>query len=202
MRETDWGGDPPNNHEEARQKLLQAALVCAEKYGLEKINIKRVAEEVGVTRQTVYRYFPTTEALVAATSFAVGGRLIDQLQTHIARYRTFEDKVLEGVCFLARQIPSDPFLGQYFSAQPQNEQNRNQLLEQPALEHTFHALKSMYGEGRISTREEKWLRGLAEHTLRTVLALILTPSEQTRSEKGLRAYLTQWFKPLLVERQP
>lgn len=200
MRDTDWGGNPPANPEEARRRLLQGALSCAEKYGVDKINIKRVAEEVGVTRQTVYRYFPTTDELVTAASFAVGGRLIDQLQAHIAACPRFEDKVLEGVYFLIRRIPGDPFLSQYFSAQPQHELNCSQLLQPAPLEYTFHALKSMYGTGKIPADEETWLQGLAEHCLRTVLALTLAPSEQTRSEQGLRHYLTQWFKPLLTPR--
>ena len=197
MRNSDWGGNPPANHEEARQKLLQAALVCAEKFGLAKINIKRVAEEVGVTQQTVYRYFPTSEELVAATSFAVGGQLINELQLQLANCQGFEQKVLESICFLARRIPDDPFLSQYFSAQPQYELNRQQVLGDATLDYTFHALKSMYTDGKTSEAEEVWLRGLTEHILRTVLALILTPSPQTSTEQGLRDYLTRWFLPLL-----
>lgn len=197
MRDTDWGGNPPANHDDARERLLKAALICAQKYGLAKINIKRVAEEVGVTRQTVYRHFPTSEALVAAASFAVGGQLMDQLQHRIAARQGFEDKLIEGVVFLARQIPSDPFLSQYFSAQPQYELNRQQVLGPAPLDYTFHALKSMYGDGKLSSDEECWLRGLAEHTLRTVLALIMTPSDQIRTDSGLREYLQLWFRPLL-----
>jgi len=190
---------PTSTPEETRQKILQGALNCAEKYGLDKVNFKRVAEEACVTRQTVYRYFPTREDLLAATSFAVGGNLISQLQLHLAQCQEFADKVLESILFLARQIPDDPFLSQYFSAQPQHEPNRQQVMGPATQEYVFHALKSMYGEADISRDEERWLRGLADHILRTVLALILTPSAQTLTEQGLREYLGQWFRPLLTQ---
>lgn len=198
MRAMDRVDSPPPNPEDTREKLLQGALACAEKFGLDKVNFKRVAEETGVTRQTVYRYFPTREDLLAATSFAVGGHLISQLQVHLVNCQGFEEKLLESILFLTRRIPDDPFLSQYFSALPQHEPNRQQVLGPATLEYVFHAIKSMYGKASISENEERWLRGLAEHSVRTVLALILTPSVQTRTEQGLRAYLGQWFTPLVT----
>lgn len=198
MRTTDWGGNPPDDEAEARQVLLEAALTCVKKYGLAKINIKRVAEEVGVTRQTVYRYFPSTEALVTAVSFSVGGDVLDGLQQHISQYPDFEQKVLESVFYLTRKIPSDPFLSQYFSAQASNESNLQQVFGAAPLEYSFRAIKSMYSDDKISANEEKWLRGLAEHALRLVLALIMAPSPQTRTDKALRQYLERWLKPTLT----
>ncbi|HVK98486.1 MAG TPA: TetR/AcrR family transcriptional regulator [Dongiaceae bacterium] len=198
MRTTDWGGNPPDDETEARQVLLEAALTCVKKYGLDKVNIKRVAEEVGVTRQTVYRYFPSTEALVTAVSFSVGGDVLDGLQQHIGHYSGFEQKVLESVFYLTRKIPNDPFLSQYFSAQSSDSSNVRQVFEAPPLEYSFRAIKSMYSENKVSASEEKWLRSLAEHALRLVLALIMAPSQHTRTDKALRQYLELWLKPALA----
>ena len=198
MRATDWGGNPPADEAEARQQLLAAALQCVEKFGLDKINIKRVAEQASVTRQTVYRYFPSTEDLVTAVSFAVGGEMLSEMQAHIAGCNGFEQKLLESVFFLVRKIPGDPFLRQYFSAQQANASQLLQVFESAPLAFSFHAVKSLYADGKkLSATEDKWLRGLAEHALRMVLALILAPSQQTETDQGLRQYLQLWLKPLL-----
>lgn len=198
MRTTDWGGHPPSDEAEAQQRLLEAALTCVQKYGLAKLNIKRVAEEVGVTRQTVYRYFPSTEALVTAVSFSVGGDVLDGLQQHIGHCPDFKQKVLESVFYLTRKIPGDPFLSQYFSAQAADASNIRQVFEAAPLEYSFRAIKSMYSNDKISAREEKWLRGLAEHALRLVLALIMAPSQHTRTDQALRQYLDRWLRPALT----
>src|SRR6516162_4950893 len=61
-----WRGDPPGSEAEARDRIVGAAVRCVDRYGPGKTGLSDVADELGVTRQTVYRYFAGTDDLLAA----------------------------------------------------------------------------------------------------------------------------------------
>src|SRR5687768_16910469 len=47
-----------------REEVYGAALRCFEEHGIPRTNMAMVAEQAGVSRQTVYYYFPGKDALV------------------------------------------------------------------------------------------------------------------------------------------
>lgn len=60
-----WGDDRAFlNEDQARGRLLEAASRCITRRGNAQIRMSEVAEEAGVVRSTVYRYFPTREDLL------------------------------------------------------------------------------------------------------------------------------------------
>ncbi|HEY0198409.1 MAG TPA: TetR/AcrR family transcriptional regulator [Rhodanobacter sp.] len=58
-----------------RQSVADAALAIVEREGEEALTLRRVAAEVGVTANAIYRYFDSRDALVAATANAAAHRL-------------------------------------------------------------------------------------------------------------------------------
>ena len=63
--------------------LLEAARRCIVRRGSARIRMAEVAEEAGVARSTVYRYFPGTEALLLATAMRSGDGFLEQLAEHL-----------------------------------------------------------------------------------------------------------------------
>jgi AcrR family transcriptional regulator len=60
-----WGGDRALlDDDEARRLLLDAASRCIERRGDTQIRMAEVADEAGVVRSTVYRYFSSRDDLV------------------------------------------------------------------------------------------------------------------------------------------
>lgn len=51
-----------------KQRILDAALTVFGRYGFRQTSMELVAEETGLSRQALYRHFPTKEALFAAVS--------------------------------------------------------------------------------------------------------------------------------------
>jgi AcrR family transcriptional regulator len=49
-----------------RERIMAAGLAMAEDHGITRLSMGDVAKAAGVSRQTVYRYFPAKEQLVAA----------------------------------------------------------------------------------------------------------------------------------------
>ena len=56
----------PDPEPTVRERVMAAGLVTAETHGLSRLSMGDVAKQAGVSRQTVYRYFPSKEALIAA----------------------------------------------------------------------------------------------------------------------------------------
>jgi AcrR family transcriptional regulator len=60
---------PPNTDRDVRPTLsearvLDAAMRLADRIGIEKLTIRRLADELGVTPMAIYRYVPSKEAIV------------------------------------------------------------------------------------------------------------------------------------------
>jgi hypothetical protein len=63
MKNRGWQGNPPADDAEARERIITAAMRCLDRYGPTKTGLSDVATELGVTRQTVYRYLRTLQSL-------------------------------------------------------------------------------------------------------------------------------------------
>jgi AcrR family transcriptional regulator len=62
----------------ARERILHAVAELLERDGAAELTVPQVAERSGVSLRTVYRYFPTREALLAAAGRWIGGELLKQ----------------------------------------------------------------------------------------------------------------------------
>jgi AcrR family transcriptional regulator len=66
-RAASWGADAPVGEEQARERLLAAAEACYLERGPSRTRMSDIANRAGVHRRTVYDYFPTKDALLAAS---------------------------------------------------------------------------------------------------------------------------------------
>ncbi len=66
MRRHGWSGDIPADDREAVDRIIAATRKAIDAQG--RASVSEVAQDLGVTRQTVYRYFPTLESLLSATA--------------------------------------------------------------------------------------------------------------------------------------
>ncbi len=83
MRSHGWSGKPPADAAEARERILAATRTRLTAAGT--TSISEIADDLGVTRQTVYRHFPTTEDLLDAASLDAANDLQEQLIAHVRR---------------------------------------------------------------------------------------------------------------------
>ena len=105
-----WSGQPPTSTESARERLMDAALACLQRYGLEKTVMGDIAAAAGVTKPTIYAYFESRDDLLHSAltraGLALGARLIE----HARRFPTPADQLVEAVLFCLREIPNEPGL--------------------------------------------------------------------------------------------
>lgn len=110
MRTHGWSGAKPASDEEAIARILAAAGKAIEERGAD-FSISDVARSVGVTRQTVYRYFPSTEALLVAAAVRAVDGFLQRLADHVAGITDPADAVTEAVATALEWLPKEKYIG-------------------------------------------------------------------------------------------
>src|SRR5688500_9236048 len=113
MRSHGWGGQPPADADEARARILAATRSRLTAAG--STSTSEIADILGVTRQTVYRYFPTTEDLLDAAAMDAVADLQDQLVQHVVDRLAdgrgdAADAVVEVAAYVYAPLRDDPAL--------------------------------------------------------------------------------------------
>jgi AcrR family transcriptional regulator len=193
MRRHGWRGHPPADHDQAIRRILDAAHQCIERDG--DVGIAEVAREVGVTRQTVYRYFRTTNDLLVATATEDAAAFLGHLETHLAGHDwTASAAVVEGVAYTLEQLPHEPSLGLLLSPRRIGVLSRD--FTSPIAIALGRSVVDRFDIGweRLGLSETD-LDELVEHVLRTVQSFAMDPGTPPRTGNVLRAYLTRWLRP-------
>jgi AcrR family transcriptional regulator len=204
MRTHGWGGDPPRDDDDARRRILTATRSRLAEPGT--TSTSDVANLLGVTRQTIYRYYPTTEDLLNAAALDAVAELQDQLVEHVRRHLAAiggdaGDAVVEVVAYVYEHLRDDPAL--------------SRLIAPGRIGQTLAGLTApssiLLGRSLLTSFPVDWadvgleddsLRELVEHLLRTLQSLVIDPGDPERSSAELRAYLQRWVAPALRVREP
>ena len=162
-----------------------------------------VAEILGVTRQTVYRYFRSTEELLNAAAMDAVTELESQLVEHVAqhsgrRWRCGRRR-RRGRGLRLRAPARRP--GTQPPDRPRTDQQHGRRTDRPHLDRTgpLAAVGLPCRLGGDRARGELQ-RELVEHLLRTLQSLVLDPGDPERSGAELRAYLQRWVAPAVPRR--
>lgn len=201
MRRHGWAGDiPPVDDEEAIRRIVEVARASIDATGT--VTVSDVAAKLGITRQTVYRYFPPTlDALLAGTAMSAVGGFLDRLARDLqAITDPPTTAVVEGIAYTLEQLPADRYLS---------------LVMEPGRASAFAAgvtseTAISFGRMILERFTIDWdaagfsgrrLDELVEFMLRTVQSFILDPGGPDRhGKKELRAFLHRWVAPA-VEQQ-
>ncbi|MBJ7340530.1 TetR/AcrR family transcriptional regulator [Mycolicibacterium sp.] len=200
MRTHGWSGATPADDDEAIARLLEAAKRRIDQSGKD-FGISDVAKDVGVTRQTVYRYFPSTEALLFATSVSEVGPFLDSLTRHVRKIHDPAEAVIEGIAHTLERLPHERYLG---------------LLLTPGKASAFSAgvtsdMAMSFGRALLMRFDVDWgsagitdgdLDGLVEFMLRIFQSLVIDPGRPPHQGKELRAFLRRWVAPAIANPPP
>lgn len=196
-----WQGNPPRTEAEARERIVAAATSCLEKFGPAKTTLSDVAGELGVTRQTVYRYYANLAELFAAVAQAGLDDFVDRMQRHLSTSTTPAEAAIESVVFAVRAIPQERHIGALFQA------GETEVFSRDVTSSTAVAL----GAGILRRIPVDWseigvaddeLDGLAEVLMRLFVSFLQYPADPPRSEDDLRALVRRWLGPALEARTP
>ena len=103
----------------ARERLLEAAYACVARYGLAKTTMEDVAREAGLSRATVYRYFPQgKDQLVREVVAWEAGRFFERLTRAVAHHVDLEDLLQQALVFAHRAVEDHAVLQKILETEP------------------------------------------------------------------------------------
>ncbi|RAY14553.1 TetR/AcrR family transcriptional regulator [Actinomadura craniellae] len=194
MRNRGWRGEPPSDDDEARERIIAAAMRCIDRHGAAKTGLADVAAELGVTRQTVYRLFPSAEDLFQAMAVSAADTFIDRMAARVSGFTEPAEMLVECLAFTLERLHQERHLSalfvreqahitrQFTSATP-SELTRTLMARLPV---DWHAL------GIDRRRQDQ----IVEIYLRTLQSFVIDPGPP-RSPDELRAFLRLWLAPAI-----
>ncbi|KKW64550.1 MULTISPECIES: TetR/AcrR family transcriptional regulator [Mycolicibacterium] len=190
MRTHGWSGSTPATDDEAISRILDAAGKAIDARGAE-FSIADVARTLGVTRQTVYRYFPSTDALLQASAQRAATDFLDRLAEHLQGLSDPREAVAEGIATALEWIPKDKHIG--LLLMPGRASDFSQTVTSDvALRFADSMLRRFDVDWAALGFDDDDLDDLAEHLLRIIQSFVIDPGRPPRQGVELRDYLRRW----------
>ncbi|MGA2521246.1 MAG: TetR/AcrR family transcriptional regulator [Acidimicrobiales bacterium] len=103
-----------------RQRILEATYACVARWGLSKTTVEDAAREAGLSRATVYRYFPggrdeLVDAVVSWQYLIFFGLLYEEVQGAT----TIEEVLERGLAFARRSLLEHEVLQKILETEPE-----------------------------------------------------------------------------------
>lgn len=197
VRTHGWSGAKPASDEEAVARILAAAGKVIEERGAD-FSISDVARTVGVTRQTVYRYFSSTESLlIAAAVHAVDG-FLDRLAAHLAGISEPAEAVAEAVATALEWLPREKYIGLIMV--PGGSSHVQSVTSDIALRFARDMVGRLDVDWTAYGFDDAALDQLSEHLLRVIQSFVIDPGRPPRTGDALRAYLRRWVGNAILPR--
>lgn len=196
MRTHGWSGSTPATDDEAVARILAAANKAIDERGAD-LSIADVARTLGVTRQTVYRYFPSTDALLVAAAVHAAGDFLERLADHVRGITDPVQAIAEGIATALEWLPKDKHIG-LLVAPGRADEHTASVTSDVALQFANAMLRKFDVDWSRHGFSDDDLNELAEHLLRIIQSFVIDPGRPPRTGENLRAYLRRWVGGALV----
>ncbi|UNB50142.1 TetR/AcrR family transcriptional regulator [Mycolicibacterium sp. YH-1] len=186
-------------------RILDAALEQAELVGIRRMTMEDVARRSGVGRATLYRRFPTKDALIDALVLAEARRYLDGSAHARSRADTLEDRLVYGTVFTVTFLREHTLLKKLLRTEPETilpslTIDAGAILDF-ATAHSAALLRTdLYGTSTTTPAQERHLRTVAELHTRLTLSFIVTPHTGIKLTTigDTRAYVRTYLLPMVT----
>jgi AcrR family transcriptional regulator len=199
--------DAPGPADDTSERILNAAVSQAEEFGVRRFTIGDVAQRVGVSRVTVYKYFPGKDRLIEAVLLREMRRFLREVDAAIAPYETLEERLVEGFVFGLGWLRKHRLLNRLLRTEPELIVPNLTVRAGPVLtagrEFIAGFARREAGEGRLPLSDEQ-IDGVSELLARAVLSFVLTPDSvlRLRTEADTRRFAENYLAPTLAALTP
>ncbi|WP_066899749.1 TetR/AcrR family transcriptional regulator [Mycolicibacterium houstonense] len=200
MRTHGWSGSAPASDEEAIARILAAAGNAIDERGAD-FSIADVARSLGVTRQTVYRYFPSTDALLVASAVNAASDFLDRVAAHLQGVTDPVEAVAEGIAIALEWLPEDKHIG-LLVAPGRADAHTESVTSDVAVDFARALLRKFDVDWAGLGYTDADLDELAEHLLRIIQSFVIDPGRPPRTGEALRSYLRRWVGSAVVAGHP
>ena len=183
---------PVVDNNPTRQRIIDAALICLDRWGLEKTSLHDIAREAGVTRPTVYSYFVNRDEVVQAAMIQGGERFGLKLLNHINQFSSNRERLLQAVLFAYKNMPQEPYLKLVKDAGLANMINEQAITSSEGREICRALFQEILQHDK---KYQKELDEITEVTTRFLLSLLLVEGAVKRNDNQMREFLEKRLLP-------
>ena len=181
-----WSGDLPADSDDARQRILEAAVRCVSRVGVERTSTALIAREAGVSRPTLYAYFANREEIVVQAAEQAVLAIIVRLQEHCRGFASPADRVIEALMFAVEQIRSEPAMAVYYEP-------GNVRLGPLGSDEIYFATEALGPAAEISAELRGSMADATELFARQMISMLTRGPATLRTPSEDRAYLHRWL---------
>jgi AcrR family transcriptional regulator len=100
-------------------RILDAAFEAVATHGLSRLTMDDVARLAGLARQTVYRYFPSKDALIVALVEREEEAFIEGVRAANEKHERLEDVMRDAILFSLKTAREHPLLDRLLASEPE-----------------------------------------------------------------------------------
>lgn len=179
---------------DTQARILEAALACVKRWGIDKVTLNDIAQEAGVTRPTVYSYYASRDEVLRHALMQSGLTFSEELIRHVERFDSPAQRVIEATLFSLKHLPREPaltlltesnlvsFFNAYALTSPESHQIRRALF------------RRILGDDTMPDEE---LDEVTEVATRFLLSLLTMQGSKKRNDKEMRGFLQRRLLPAL-----
>ncbi|MFA9270328.1 MAG: TetR family transcriptional regulator [Baekduiaceae bacterium] len=192
-------GEPPADDPSAAV-IADAALRQFELFGISRSTMEQIARRAKVSRVTLYRRFPSKDALVDAVILRELQRFTADLDRAVEPFDDLDDRLVEGFLFVLDAIRGHRLLQRVLESEPETILPRLTVDGAP-----FLGIASGYLAARLvldldDDRTPDDLAIVADTVVRLLLSYLLTPQTLVDLDDpaAARAFALRYLRPILV----
>ncbi|MCA9579302.1 MAG: TetR/AcrR family transcriptional regulator [Sandaracinaceae bacterium] len=172
------------------ERILDAAGRVIVAQGVVKARVGHIADEAGLGRATLYRYFGTREDVFVAYAEREMDRFLAELLVVAGRKRSVRARVIEAVAFAVEGIATRPPMAAFFAPDALAIAALIPARSTRLLPHALEALRALLtpADGCAGLAEDTNVAALGEWLVRMVLSLAMLPYPP-RQGAPLRAFI-------------
>jgi AcrR family transcriptional regulator len=188
--------------DDASERILEAALLQAEEFGVRRFTIGDVAQRVGVSRVTIYKYFPGKDRLIEAVLLHELRRFLRDIDAAVASCETLEERLVEGFVFALTFLRKHRLLGRLLRTEPELLLPYLTVKAAPVLaasrEFIAGFARREAEQGGLPLSEDE-IEAVSELLARAVMSFVLTPDSVLglRTQAEIRGFAEHYLAPTL-----
>lgn len=176
----------------AQTRILDAAISCVKRWGIQRVTLNDIADEAGFARSTVYSYYSNRDEVIRAgllqSAYAFGEKLLN----HISQIKAPRDRLIEAVAYSVEVLPSEPYLA-LMSDSTLSEILNAEALTDPQSTDIGLALFQVIMQ-RENRSDDETLE-IVEFAFRFLLSLLTMKSPVERTKDELRGFIARRMLP-------
>jgi AcrR family transcriptional regulator len=180
---------------DTQQKIIDAAIRCVKQWGIEKTNLNDIAKEAGVTRPTVYSYFPNRHDVIRTALLQSGYGFAQRVLSHMKQFNNTRDRLMETLLFALAELPKEPYLALITDSHLSSQINEDALNDSEGQLICFQLFQAIYEHDMPN---DEALMEITEMTTRVLLSLLMLKGPLHRNREQQKAFLERRLLPSIL----